>query len=85
MRLFGTIKSFNPSDGHGSIQPENGAKEIRFSRGAVLWRRSMDPSIAQRLLYEVDSASGQLRAVNLRFLDSERSPQESKVRYVDHG
>jgi hypothetical protein len=85
MRLFRTVKSSNPSDGHGSIQSENGTMEIRFSRGAVLWRRSMDPSIAQHLTYEVDCTSGQLRAVNLRFPDSVKSPQESKARYVDHG
>jgi hypothetical protein len=27
----------------------------------------------------------ELRAVNLRFPDSVKSPQESKARYVDHG
>jgi len=46
MRYFGTVKAFDETRGHGSIQPEHGHEEIGFERGAVMWRRSADPTPA---------------------------------------
>ena len=66
MRYFGTVKSFDETRGHGSIQPELGDEEIGFERGAVMWRRSIDPAPGQRLSYEVGIRDGRTRAVNLR-------------------
>jgi len=66
MRYFGTVKSFDETRGRGSIQPEQGHEEIGFEKGAVIWRRSVDPTPGQRLSYEVRIRDGVTRAVNLR-------------------
>jgi cold shock CspA family protein len=65
MRYFGTVKSFDETRGHGSIQPEHRHEEIGFERGAVMWRRSVDPTPGQRLSYEVGMRDGRKRALNL--------------------
>jgi cold shock CspA family protein len=66
MRCFGTVKSFDERRGSGSIEPERGHEDIGFEKGAVIWRRSVDPTPGQRLSYEVEIADGRTRAVNLR-------------------
>jgi len=66
MRYFGTIKSFDETLGCGSIQPERGHDEIGFEKGAVIWRRSVDPTPGQRLSYKVEISAGRKRALNLR-------------------
>ena len=66
MRYFGTVKSFDETRGHGSIQPEHGHEEIGFERGAVMWRRSADPTPGQQFSYEVEIGEGRERAFNLR-------------------
>jgi len=71
MRYFGTVKSFDETRGRGSIQPEQGHEEIGFEKGAVIWRRSVDPTPGQRLSYEVGIRDGHTSAVNLRTVLSE--------------
>lgn len=66
MRYFGTVKSFDETRGHGSIRADHRHEEIGFERGAVMWRRSVDPTPGQRLSYEVGIRNGRTRAVNLR-------------------
>jgi cold shock CspA family protein len=44
MRCFGTVKSFDERRGSGSIEPERGHEDIGFEKGAVIWRRSVDPT-----------------------------------------
>ena len=58
--------SFDSKLGLGSIQTGLGNEEIDFERGAVMWRRSIDPAPGQVLSYEVKISDGRLRAVNLR-------------------
>jgi cold shock CspA family protein len=69
MRYFGTVKSFDETKGHGSIQPDSGHEEIGFERTAVRWRRSADPTRGQRLSYEVRNSGGRTHAAKLRSID----------------
>jgi len=82
MRHFGTVKSFDETRGHGSIRPEHAHHEIGFERGAVMWRRSVDPTPGQRLSYEVGFRDGRTCAVNLRTNLRETGRQEISVRAV---
>jgi cold shock CspA family protein len=66
MRHLGTVKSFDATTGHGSIQPVRDGELIGFQKGAVLWHRSVDPISGQRLSYEVAITEGEARAVKLR-------------------
>lgn len=66
MRHFGTVKSFDETQGHGSIQPDRSDEEIGFERRAVIWHRSVDPTHGQRLSFEVRIKDGRTRAVNLQ-------------------
>lgn len=69
MRYLGTVKSFDETIGHGSIQSDSGQEEIGFERGAVRWRRSADPTLGQRLSYEIRNSGGRKQAVRLRTID----------------
>ena len=69
MRYLGTVKSFDETIGHGSIQSDSGQEEIGFERGAVRWRRSADPTLGQRLSYEIRNSGGRTQAVRLRTID----------------
>lgn len=66
MRYFGTVKSFDETRGRGSIESGRGHEEIGFEKGAVIWRRSVDPIVGQLLSYEVGIREGHARAVKLR-------------------
>jgi len=66
MRHLGTVIAFDSTLGLGSIQAGHGNEEIDFERGAVMWRRSIDPGPGQLLSYEVKIRDGRRRAVNLR-------------------
>lgn len=61
MRHLGTVMSFDSKLGLGSIQTGHGNEEIDFERGAVMWRRSIDPAPGQVLSYEVKISDGRLR------------------------
>lgn len=64
MKLFGTVKSYDPAQGHGQISPETGGDLIRFDKSAISWDKNVPPTIGQRLSYE--TASDKNRAVNLQ-------------------
>jgi len=66
MRHFGTVKSFDATTGHGSIQRGREGQLIGFQKGAVIWHRSVDPISGQRFSYEVIISEGEARAVKLR-------------------
>ena len=66
MRYFGTVKSFDATTGHGSIQPSRAGRLIGFQKGVALWQRSVDPVSGQCLSYEMDLTDGGARAVKLR-------------------
>jgi cold shock CspA family protein len=74
MRYLGTVKSFDETIGHGSIQSESGQVETGFERGAVRWRRSADPTLGQRLSYEIRNSGGRTQAVRLRTIDQGTLP-----------
>ncbi|GAA3892086.1 hypothetical protein GCM10022276_09010 [Sphingomonas limnosediminicola] len=67
MKYFGTVKSFDTDKGHGEIKPETGGNDIRFETSAILWDKSIAPTVGQRLSYDVGHASDrQPCAVNLQ-------------------
>ena len=53
MKYFGTVKSFDPSAGHGEIKQEAGGNDLPFERSAIQWDKSVAPSVGQRLSYDV--------------------------------
>lgn len=53
MKYFGTVKTFDTVTGHGEIQPEVAGNNLRFERGAIAWDRTVDPTVGQRLSYDV--------------------------------
>lgn len=67
MKLFGIVKSFDKTQGFGSILPETGGEALRFENSAVKWSRTELPQAEQRLSYELGSnADGKPCAVNLQ-------------------
>lgn len=65
MKHFGTVKSFDETQGRGLITPEKGGEELRFERGAISWEPKVAPKTGQRLSYELAENDGQSSAVNL--------------------
>ena len=65
MKHFGTVKSFDETQGSGSITPEQGGEELRFERSAISWDTKVAPKTGQRLSYELDQKDGRTSAVNL--------------------
>jgi len=67
MKLFGTIKSFDPVKGFGEITPEATGEIVRFDKSAISWGTTPVPSVGQRLSYELGANDQhQARALNLR-------------------
>ncbi len=66
MKLFGTVQSFDKTQGFGSIKPETGGNVLRFENSAIKWDRTDSPKAEQRLSYELGTNSeGKACAVNL--------------------
>ena len=65
MKHFGTVKSFDETQGRGSITPEKGGEDLRFERSAISWEPKVAPKTGQRLSYELAEKDGQSSAVNL--------------------
>ena len=65
MKYFGTVKSFDETQGFGSITPETGGEDLRFERSAMSWEPKVAPKTGQRLSYELANKDGQSRAINL--------------------
>ena len=57
MKYFGTVKTFDTTIGRGEIQPETGGEMLGFERSAFAWSDNSDPSVGQRLSYDVGSDS----------------------------
>ena len=66
MKHFGTVKSFDETQGRGSITPENGGEELRFERSAISWESKVAPTIGQRLSYELGTKDGHNSAIGLQ-------------------
>ena len=65
MKHFGTVKSFDETEGRGLIIPETGGEPLRFERSAFSWESSGLPTSGQRLSYDLAHTNGQPSAVNL--------------------
>lgn len=65
MKHFGTLKSFDETQGSGSITPEKGGDELRFERSAISWDSKAAPTPGQRLSYELNEKDGRTNAVKL--------------------
>ena len=65
MKYFGTVKSFDETNGHGSISPDTGGPDLSFAQGASSWNRVAPPRPAQRLSYDLHHANGQPSAANV--------------------
>jgi CspA family cold shock protein len=68
MKHFGTVKSFDESEGRGVIVPETGGADLRFERTAFSWASTVLPKAGQRLSYDLAHTNGQASAVNLATL-----------------
>lgn len=65
MKHFGTVKSFDATQGSGSITPETGGDELRFEKSAFAWEDKVVPTSGQRLSYELAHKDGVASATNL--------------------
>lgn len=65
MKFFGTVKSFDETSGHGSIEPDTGGPALSFGQSASSWNRVAPPRPGQRLSYDLHHANGQPSAVNV--------------------
>jgi CspA family cold shock protein len=65
MKHFGTVKSFDDTQGSGSITPETGGEDLRFEKGAFAWADKVVPTTGQRLSYELAHKEGVASAINL--------------------
>ena len=67
MKYFGTVKSFDTIKGQGEIKPEVGSDLIHFEKSAIGWNSDVDPTLGQRLSYDVGQTNDrQPCAVNLQ-------------------
>jgi cold shock CspA family protein len=67
MKYFGTVKSFDVTQGRGQIKQEAGGNDLGFETSAVQWDKSVAPAVGQRLSYDVGQTSDrQPCAVNLQ-------------------
>ena len=67
MKYFGTVNSFDSSNGHGEIKPETGGDMLRFERNAFSWAKDAVPAVGQRLSYDVGTGDDRHpRALNLQ-------------------
>jgi cold shock CspA family protein len=67
MKYFGTVKTFDTTTGRGEIQPEVAGNYLSFERGAIAWENKIEPTVGQRLSYDVGHGEDrQPRAVNLQ-------------------
>ena len=65
MKYFGTVKSFDITQGIGMLKPETGGDELKFERSAMSWDAPKDLTIGQRLSYDKGTLDRQPCAVNL--------------------
>ena len=67
MKYFGTVKSFDPAQGHGEIKQETGGNDLPFEKGAISWDKNVAPTVGQRLSYDIGTDTNrQACALNLQ-------------------
>jgi len=67
MKYFGTVKTFDTVTGKGEITPEVAGDDLHFERGAIAWDRKVEPTVGQRLSYDVgQGVDRQACALNLQ-------------------
>jgi cold shock CspA family protein len=67
MKYFGTVKSFDITQGRGQIEQETGGNDLPFEKSAITWGKDVDPTLGQRLSYDVGTDPNRQRcAVNLQ-------------------
>jgi len=67
MKYFGTVKSFDVTQGRGEIKQEVGGNDLPFEKSAIQWDKNVAPTIGQRLSYDVGQTSErQACALNLQ-------------------
>ena len=65
MKYFGTVKSFDITQGRGQIEQETGGNDLPFDKTAIAWGE--DPTLGQRLSYDLGIDPNRQRcAVNLQ-------------------
>jgi cold shock CspA family protein len=52
MKYFGTVKTFDTTQGFGEIKQEAGGDDLRFEKSAIAWDKNIAPTLGQRLSYE---------------------------------
>jgi cold shock CspA family protein len=52
MKYFGTVKTFDTTQGFGEIKQEAGGDDLRFEKSAIAWDNDIAPTLGQRLSYE---------------------------------
>jgi cold shock CspA family protein len=57
MKYFGTVKSFDTTQGRGQIEQETGGNDLPFEKSAIGWNKDIDPALGQRLSYDVGQSS----------------------------
>ena len=67
MKYFGTVKTFDTVTGLGEIKPEVPGNDLPFQREAIAWDHKIEPTIGQRLSYDVGQGIDSQRcALNLQ-------------------
>jgi len=62
----GTVKFFNPQQGYGFVQPDDGSPEV-FIHVSALERAGMHSlDEGQKVSFDIESARGDLAAVNIK-------------------
>jgi cold shock CspA family protein len=66
MKHFGTVESFDETQGRGLIKPETAGTSIKFEKSAFTWENKSAPPVGKRLSYELVETNGETRAINLQ-------------------
>ena len=80
MTQYGMIKSYDSSNGTGSITPEKGGDALRFKK-ADLQQEGQMPKVDQRYSYETSEVDGgKKHAVNLQHQQDDGGKQSEQAR-----
>jgi cold shock CspA family protein len=66
MKYYGTVESFDETQGHGFIKPESTGGHIGFERSAISGEDKTPPQVGKRLSYELSDTGGESKAINLQ-------------------
>ena len=65
MRYTGTVRSFDSSNGRGTIEADSGGELLEFERTGLYLGSRILPNEGQRLSYELGISGGKRCAMNL--------------------